>query len=79
MYGQINDTKHIKTFISRPYGNSLDFNFDGSVGKPETRLFFLGLRLALQCCGYSLESHWRYVFNEYPLHVFYGEISKTIP
>ena len=24
MYGQINDTKHIKTLISRPFGNSLD-------------------------------------------------------
>ena len=75
IYGQINDTKHTKTFISRPFGNSLDLqlvgdlyflpteqesgvsrkknffdqrlkknlfhiDFDGSVGKPETRLFF---------------------------------------
>ena len=24
MYGQINDTKHTKTFISRPFGNPLD-------------------------------------------------------
>ena len=24
MYGQINDTKHTKTFISHPFGNSLD-------------------------------------------------------
>ena len=24
MYSQINDTKHTKTFISRPFGNSLD-------------------------------------------------------
>ena len=99
IYGQINDTKHTKTFISRPFGNSLDLqlvgdlyflhteqesvckkknfaqrlkkklfhiDFDGSVGKPETRLFFLGHRIALPCCGYSLESHWRCVFNEYP-------------
>ena len=77
MYCQINDTKHTKTFISRPFGNSLDLrlvgdlyfflptehesvgkklfslrgwkkkkkkhfhiDFDGSVGKTETRLFF---------------------------------------
>ena len=25
-------------------------NFDGSFGKPETRLFVLGLRIALPCC-----------------------------
>ena len=29
MCGQINDTKHTKTFIARPFGNSLDL---GSVG-----------------------------------------------
>ena len=74
MYGQINDTKHTKTFISRPFGNFLDLrfvcnlyiflpkehesvgkktffhteaekklfhiDFDGSVGKPETRPVF---------------------------------------
>ena len=77
MYGQINDTKHTKTFISNPLGNSLylrsvgdlyffcqrstsvgrqkcffffaqrlkknfffRINFDGFVGKPETRLSF---------------------------------------
>ena len=27
MYGQINDTKYTKTFISRPFGNSLDLRF----------------------------------------------------
>ena len=27
MYGQINDTKHTKTFISRPFGNFLDLRF----------------------------------------------------
>ena len=26
---------------------------------------FLGHRIVLPCCGYSLESHWRCVFNEY--------------
>ena len=47
-------------------------DFDGSVGKPETRLFlFLGHRIALPCCGYSLESHWRCVFNEYPQHILW--------
>ena len=46
-------------------------DFDGSVGKPETRLFFLGHRIALQCCGYSLESHCRCVFNEYPQRVLW--------
>ena len=90
MYCQINDTKHTKTFVSRPFGNLLDLrlvsdlhfflptehesvgkknffrseaekknklfhiDFDGSVRKPETRLF-LGHRIALPCCGYSLE------------------------
>ena len=82
MYGQINDTKHTKTFISRPFGNSLDLRLVGdlyflptehesvgktfyfrleaekklftsilkrSVGKPETRHFVLGLRIALPC------------------------------
>ena len=46
-------------------------DFDGSVGKPETRLFCLGHRIALPCCGYSLESHWRCVFNEYPQRVLW--------
>ena len=46
-------------------------DFDGSVGKPETRLFFLGHRIALPCCGYSLESHWGCVFNEYPQRVLW--------
>ena len=72
MYGQINNRKHTKTFISRPFGNSLDLqsvgnlyffahgahesvgkkiffllreffriSFDGMVGKPETKTFFL--------------------------------------
>ena len=120
MYGQINDTKHTKTFLSRPLGNSLylrlvgdlyiyiffiflfiylfffflptehesvgkkiffrseaekknffHIDFDGSVGKPETRLFFLGQRIVLPCCGYSLESHWRCVWNEYPQRVLW--------
>ena len=31
MYGQINDTKHIKTFISRPFGNSLDLQLVGDL------------------------------------------------
>ena len=47
-------------------------DFDGSVRKPETRLFFfLGHRIALPCCGYSLESHWGCVFNEYPQSVLW--------
>ena len=29
MYGQINDTKHTKTFISRPFSNSLDLRLVG--------------------------------------------------
>ena len=29
MYGQINDTKDTKTFISRPFGNSLDLQLVG--------------------------------------------------
>ena len=29
MYGQINDTKHTKTFNYRPFGNSLDFRLVG--------------------------------------------------
>ena len=31
MYGQINDTKHSKTFISRPFGNSLDLRSVGDL------------------------------------------------
>ena len=31
MYGQINDTKHTKTFISRPFGNSLDLRLVGGL------------------------------------------------
>ena len=31
MYGQINDTKHTKTFISRPFGNSLDLRSVGDL------------------------------------------------
>ena len=31
MYGQINDTKHTKTFISRPFGNSLDLRLVGDL------------------------------------------------
>ena len=87
MYGQINDTKHTKTFISRPFGNSLDLrlvvvgdfffffahgarvgrqkkyfrsgaetklfyiDFDGSVGKPETRLFFYAIESPCHVVG----------------------------
>ena len=31
MYGQINDTKHSKTFITRPFGNSLDLRSVGDL------------------------------------------------
>ena len=31
MYGQINDTKHTKTFISLPFGNSLDLRLVGDL------------------------------------------------
>ena len=31
MYGQINDTKHTKTFISRPFGNSLELRSVGDL------------------------------------------------
>ena len=31
IYGQINDTKHIKTFISHPFGNSLDLQLLGDL------------------------------------------------
>ena len=31
IYGQINDTKHTKTFISPPFGNSLDLQFVGDL------------------------------------------------
>ena len=31
IYGQINDTKHIKTFISGPFGNSLDLRLVGDL------------------------------------------------
>ena len=31
IYGQINDTKHTKTFISRPFGNSLDLQLVGDL------------------------------------------------
>ena len=31
MYGQINDTKHTKTFISRPFDNSLDLRLVGDL------------------------------------------------
>ena len=33
--------------------------------------YFLGHRIALPCCGYSLESHWRCVFKEYPERVLW--------
>ena len=35
------------------------------------RLFCLGHRIALPCCGYSLEVHWRCVFKEYPQRVLW--------
>ena len=31
MYCEINDTKHTKTFISRPFGNSLDLRLVGDL------------------------------------------------
>ena len=31
MYGQINDTKHTKTFVSHPFGNSLDLRWVGDL------------------------------------------------
>ena len=31
MYGQINDTKHTKTFIFRPFGNPLDLRSVGDL------------------------------------------------
>ena len=31
MYGQINDTKHTKTFISCPFGNSLGLRLVGDL------------------------------------------------
>ena len=37
MLGQINDTKHTKTFVSRPFGNSLDLR---SVGDLHFFFFF---------------------------------------
>ena len=58
-------------FAQRLKKKLFHIDFDGSVGKPETRLFFLGYRIALPCCGYSLESHWRCVFNEYPQRVLW--------
>ena len=33
--------------------------------------FFLGHRIALPCCEYPLESHWRCIFNEYPQRVLW--------
>ena len=109
MYGQINDTKHTKTFISRPFGNSLvlrlvddlfyfifffvfahgarvgrqknvfrseaerNFFISLLMGRSGNRKpdYFLGHRIALPCCGYSLESHWRCVFKEYPQRVLW--------
>ena len=94
MYGQINDTKHTKTLISHPFGNSLDLQLVGGLyffcprstrlkkklftsilmgrsGNRKQDYFFLGHRIALPCCGYSLESHWRCIFNEYPQRVLW--------
>ena len=98
--GQINDMKHTKTFISRPFDNSLNlqlvsdlyfFAHGARVGWQKKffslrgwkktfshrfwwvgqDFFFLGHRIALPCCGYSLESHWGCVFNEYPQSVLW--------
>ena len=105
MYGQINDTKHTKMFISRSFGNSFDFRLVSDLwffcsrgasqyakmffftqrlkekffttilmgwsGYRKQDYFFLGHRIALPCCGYSLESHCRCVFNEYPQRVLW--------
>ena len=107
MYYQINDMKHTKTFISRPFGNSLYLRLVGDlyffahgarvggqkkislrgwnktfshqfcwVGRETGNKTFLGLRIALPCCGYSLESHWKCVFNEYPQHDFMEKGAK---
>ena len=38
MYGQMNDTKHTKTFISRPFRNSLDLRLVSDL------FFFFALR-----------------------------------
>ena len=43
MYGQINDTKHTKTLISRPFGNSLDLWLVGD-------LFFFFFPLGARVC-----------------------------
>ena len=43
----------------------------GQSGNQKQDFFFLGHRIALPCCGYSLESHWRCVFNEYPQRVLW--------
>ena len=31
------------------------------------------------CCGYSLEAPRRGASNEYPQHMFYGELEKKYP
>ena len=41
--------------------------------------YFLSFLYKNICCGYSLESPYQGDPNEYPQHVFDGEISKTIP
>ena len=39
--------------------------------------FFLFLHNNI-CCGYSLEAPRRGASNEYPQHMFYGEMEKII-
>ena len=51
VHGQINDTKHTKTFISRPFGNSLDLWLVGDFG---IFFFFLGARVGRQKKVFSL-------------------------
>ena len=43
----------------------------GRSGNRKQDCLFLGHRIALPCCGYSLESHWGCVFNEYPQSVLW--------
>ena len=49
MYGQINDMKHTKTFISRPFGNSLDLRLVGDL-----YFFAHGARVGWQKKNFSL-------------------------
>ena len=58
------------------FGSEAEKNFFTSIlmdqsGNQKQYYFFLGHRIALPCCGFSLESHWRCVFNEYPQRVLW--------